>query len=194
MIERQVAQMARLIDDLLDVSRMAGGQLQLRKELLDLVALVRSAVGDYRAGAGAAGLSLSLELPERPVRVVGDATRLAQVVGHVVHNAIKFTGAGGQVAVRLAAESDRGWAVLTVRDTGVGMDPDMLAQAFETFTRADPGPERGRVGLGLGLPLVRGLVELHGGDIGAASEGRGRGTEVTIRLPLNADHAVPVAR
>ncbi len=180
MIDRQVTHMARLVDDLLDMSRLARGKILLRKSRLDLSALVRDTIADYRSLL--AGVTLQTRLPPGPAVVDGDATRLAQVLGNVLHNASKFTDAGGTVTVELAAEGEA--ARLTVRDTGIGMDRAMLERVFDTFSQADSSLDRSRGGLGLGLSLVRGLVALHGGTVHADSAGLGRGTEITIRLPL----------
>ncbi len=191
MIERQVGHMARLIDDLLDVSRISRGKVLLRQEPLDLGALVRAAIEDHRAILGASGLELKVELPEEPLLLSGDPTRLAQVVGNLLHNAAKFTDAGGRVQVRLAAEPDGRAAVLSVRDSGIGMEGEILAHLFEPFSQADRSLDRSRGGLGLGLALVKGLVESHGGTIRAASAGLGCGSELTVRLPLNPDLSLP---
>jgi signal transduction histidine kinase len=190
MIDRQVTHMARLVDDLLDMSRLARGKIYLRKERLDLARLVRDTIADYRSLLAEAGLELRLVLPEAPVYVDGDATRLSQVLGNVLHNASKFTDASGTVTVRLLQDKEQPEgvslsALLTVRDTGIGMDRAMVERVFDTFSQADSSLDRSRGGLGLGLALVRGLVQLHGGDVDAASAGLGRGTEITIRLPLS---------
>ncbi len=184
MIDRQVTHMARLIDDLLDMSRLSRGKILLRKERIDLVHVVRSTVEDYRSILESTGLRVELQLPLGPLYTHGDPTRLAQVLGNVLHNANKFTDAGGRVLVELAPEPGDTNARLTVRDTGIGMEPDVLARVFEAFSQADRSLDRSRGGLGLGLALVKGLVELHGGEVRVASEGQGRGTELTIRLPL----------
>jgi signal transduction histidine kinase/DNA-binding response OmpR family regulator len=183
MIDRQVGHMARLIDDLLDMSRLSRGKVLLRRQPVDLARLVEDAAGDYRPVLEAAGLALRLELPDVPVCVDGDPTRLAQVLGNVLHNAHKFTDAGGAVTVRLAAEN--GEACITVRDSGIGMEPEMLGRIFETFSQADSSLDRSRGGLGLGLALVKGLIQLHGGSVRAQSDGLGRGTSIAIRLPLH---------
>jgi CheY-like chemotaxis protein len=185
MIERQVKHMARLIDDLLDVSRIARGKIRLRTERCDLGRIVRDTASDYRPAMQAAGLALEVDVPAEPLRVRCDATRLSQVLGNLLHNAQKFTDAGGRVVVRAAAEPGGTRAVVTVRDTGIGIDPDVLARMFDAFSQADTSLDRARGGLGLGLALVKGLVELHGGEVWASSEGAGRGAEFTIRLPLD---------
>jgi CheY-like chemotaxis protein len=184
MIDRQATHMARLIDDLLDVSRIAHGKVLLRKEVLDLVKVVRATAEDYRSGLEAAGLTLDLQLPDQPLWVRGDPTRLAQIVGNLLHNASKFTDPGGCVTVRVTRAESDDTAVIAVRDTGIGMDQKTLAEVFETFRQAENSQARSRGGLGLGLALVRGLVELHDGSVHAASDGPGRGSEITIRLPM----------
>ena len=184
MIDRQVAHMARLVDDLLDVSRVSRGKILLRAERLDLVPLVAAVVADLRGLLATSGLELDQELPLEPIWLSGDPTRLSQVVGNLLQNANKFTNPGGKVRVRLAADRESGQAVLTVEDTGIGMDPDILARLFEPFSQADGSLDRSRGGLGLGLALVKGLVDLHGGEVRAASPGPGRGSTFTVRLPL----------
>ncbi|XXY47781.1 PAS domain S-box protein [Sorangium sp. So ce269] len=182
-IDRQVTHMARLVDDLLDVSRVGRSKVQLRKERCELSQLLRQTVEDYRSTLEASGLRLELELPQERLWVYGDPTRLAQVFSNVLHNACKFTDAGGRVTVALSATSE-GSAVVRVRDTGIGMDPAMLARVFEPFSQAERSLERSRGGLGLGLALVKGLVALHGGTVSAESQGIGHGTEMVLHLPL----------
>jgi CheY-like chemotaxis protein len=179
---RQVGHLARLVDDLLDVTRISRGRIQLRRAPLDLAAVVRDTVEDHRAGIEAGDLRLALELPAAPVAVEGDETRLAQVLGNLLVNSAKFTPCGGTVSVRLAEEA--GAALLEVRDTGEGIEPEVLPRIFEPFSQADRSLARSRGGLGLGLTLVKGLVELHGGTVTVSSAGRGAGTAVAIRLPL----------
>jgi signal transduction histidine kinase len=183
LMERQVQHMTRLVDDLLDITRISRGKITLQRERLDLGQLVREAVEDRRGSLQEAGLALTLDLPAEPLWVEGDPTRLAQVVGNLLHNAIKFTDRGGQVTVRVARDAEGGRAVVTVRDTGIGIEPELLARVFETFMQADRSLERSRSGLGLGLALVKGLVELHGGEVRAASPGLGAGAEFTVWLP-----------
>jgi PAS domain S-box-containing protein len=186
MIERQVRHLTRLVDDLLDISRISRGKILLRRERLDLVESVRTTVEDQRPALEAGGLALDLDLPDEPVWVNGDATRLSQIVGNVLHNAGKFTDPGGLVAVSVQREPERGTAAVAVRDTGIGMEPELLARLFEPFSQADRGMDRSRGGLGLGLALVKALAELHGGSVAASSPGPGQGSEVTVRLPLEA--------
>jgi PAS domain S-box-containing protein len=188
-MERQVVHMARIVDDLLDVSRITRGKVELRPERVDLARLVRHATEDHHASFGAAGVTMEVDVPEPPVWAEGDPTRLTQVTSNLLDNAGKFTPRGGTVSVRLSADPGSGQAVLTVRDTGAGIEPDMLPRLFEAFVQADRSLDRSRGGLGLGLALVRGLVELHGGEVHAASGGPGRGSEFVVRLPMQPEPA-----
>lgn len=180
---RQVRHLSRLVDDLLDVSRISRGKIELRKQRLDLNELVSGALEDHRGQFERAGLALDAALPEGPVFVYGDPTRIAQAVGNLLMNASKFTDRGGRVHLTLEVEAQQG-ARVTVRDTGIGLDPETLARLFEPFSQADRSLARTRGGLGLGLALVKGLVELHGGRVGASSPGPGRGATFELRLPL----------
>jgi CheY-like chemotaxis protein len=200
MIDRQVAHMTRLVDDLLDVSRISQGKILLRRERLDLVELVRHTVDDHRGELEKGGLGLDLYLPQgpsQPLWMEGDRTRLSQMLGNLLHNAGKFTDPGGRVTVELRVDppgetaEKAGWAEVVVRDTGIGMDPEMLDRLFETFSQADRSLARSRGGLGLGLALVYGLAGLHGGEVSAESEGLGRGSRFTLRLPLATVAAAP---
>jgi PAS domain S-box-containing protein len=182
MVERQARHLGRLVDDLLDVSRLARGRVQLRPERLDLARLVRTTAEDRRGGLEQAGLALAVATPETPVWVQGDPTRLVQVIQNLLDNAAKFTDRGGRVDVGVAVDETQ-QAVVTVRDTGVGIAADQLQRLWEAFAQADRSLDRARGGLGLGLAVVRGLVELHGGRVQAASAGPGRGAEFTVRLP-----------
>ncbi len=183
-IERQVVHLTRLVDDLLDVSRISRGKVLLRKQRVDAAEVVRATVEDLRPGLEGAGLSLSLSLPGSPCWVEGDPTRLSQVVSNVLHNAGKFTERGGRISVGVRRVPEEDSLVVTVSDTGIGMEPNLLARIFEPFSQGDLGPDRGRGGLGLGLALVKALVELHGGSVEAHSPGLGQGSEITLRLPL----------
>jgi PAS domain S-box-containing protein len=194
MIDRQVAHLTRLVDDLLDVSRISRGKILLRRERLDLVELVRHTVDDHRRELESGGLGLDLDLPSQPLWVEGDRTRLSQMLGNLLHNAGKFTDPGGRVIVELRADplvEKAEWAEIVVLDTGIGMDPEMLDRLFETFSQADRSLARSRGGLGLGLALVHGLAGLHGGEVSAESGGLGRGSRFTLRLPLASVAAVP---
>lgn len=191
LIDRQVTHMARIVDDLLDVARIARGGMRLRKERRDLVEVVRHTAGDYRPDLEARGVTLSVACPDEPLWVDGDPTRLAQVVGNLLHNAGKFTPPGGRVWVRAEADPGSGEAVLTVQDTGVGMDPELVSRLFDPFSQAEQGLARSEGGLGLGLALTKGLVDLHGGKVEALSDGAGRGSTFRVRLPLAAAGPAP---
>jgi CheY-like chemotaxis protein/two-component sensor histidine kinase len=182
-IDRQAAHMTRLVDELLDASRIARGKVALRREPLDLAGLARAAAEDHRGGLEAGGLALELDLPPAPVWVRGDPVRLAQVFGNLLANAAKFTDPGGRVVVRVARDGAE--AVAAVRDSGIGFSPELEPRLFETFAQADSSLARSKGGLGLGLALVKGLVELHGGSVAAASDGPGRGAEFSFRLPVD---------
>ncbi|HUQ28877.1 MAG TPA: PAS domain S-box protein [Usitatibacter sp.] len=182
MIRRQVAHMVHLVDDLLDLSRIRSGKINLRRETIDLVDVVHLAVQAGRAHGASPNQKIVEVLPDESLPVDGDATRISQLVGNLLQNACKFTPAEGRVEVALSRESDE--AVLRVRDTGVGIPADQLDRIFGMFTQlgADGAVTHG--GLGLGLHLSRALVELHGGRISAASAGPGKGSEFVVRLPL----------
>ncbi|MEO6193654.1 MAG: chemotaxis protein CheB [Thermoanaerobaculia bacterium] len=182
-IERQVFHLTRLVDDLLDIARVSRGKILLRRERLDLVETVRAMVEDQRLDLEDAGLGIDLDLPGAPLWVEGDPTRISQMVGNVMNNAGKFTEPGGRISFAVR-EPEPGTAAVVVRDTGIGMEPELLARAFEPFSQAERGPDRGRGGLGLGLALVKAMIEMHGGAVEAESPGLGGGTEVTLRLPL----------
>ena len=197
-IERQTDQLNRLVDDLLDVTRISQGKIRLQPERLDLVSLVRATAEDYREMIERSGVALVLVLPDEPVVTDGDRARLAQVLGNLLHNAAKFTPEGGRIELALRGDRAATKAILEVGDTGVGLEAEMLDRVFEPFTQADRSLERSRGGLGLGLALARGLVELHGGVIAAASPGPGQGARFTVQLPLAAAEvavatAAPVA-
>jgi len=192
-IERQVSQLVRLVDDLLDASRITSGKLSLRKERADLASVVSGAVEAQRPSAEARQQQLSVTVPHEPVWIHGDAMRLTQVLQNIINNAIKFTPQRGHVAVVLAAHD--GGARVTIIDDGAGMEPVELARVFDIFYQAHPQPDEAQGGLGIGLALVRQLVELHGGTVEARSEGRGKGSEFTVRMPLASAHeqSVPAA-
>jgi PAS domain S-box-containing protein len=181
-IDRQVSHLSRLVDDLLDVTRIARGKVQLRREPLELGELVRRTAEDHRAAFADGGICFTPRVSTEPMWLNADATRIAQVIGNLLGNAAKFTPRGGSVTLTLDREG--GAAVLAVRDDGVGIVPEVLPQIFEPFSQAAQTLDRTRGGLGLGLALVKGFVELHGGAVDATSEGPGRGAEFTIRLPL----------
>lgn len=182
-IGRQVTHMARLIDDLLDATRLARGQILLRKEeFCDMGNIVRQTAEDYYSSFAASGVGLEVFTPPEPVWVEGDATRLVQAVGNLLHNAHKFTAMGGTVTVSLKQTGKS--ALIQVTDTGIGIDPLILPHVFDVFRQAEQGLDRNKGGLGLGLALVKGLIELHNGHVTATSEGPNKGSTFTIRLPL----------
>jgi signal transduction histidine kinase len=181
---RQVEQLAHLVDDLLDLTRITRGKIQLQRRRLDLNELVARTVDDNRSLFEGSGVELRFAAAPGPVMVHADRTRVAQVVSNLLQNAATFTPHGGRVGVAVAAEPEGAQAVVTVEDTGAGMAPQMLARLFEPFMQADETLDRSRGGLGLGLALVRGLVALHGGAVDARSAGLGHGSEFTVRLPL----------
>ena len=182
MIDRQSGHMARLIDDLLDVARINRGKLQILKARCDLAAIVRNVAEDYRPQMEASGLRLNVEVPGQPVWVDGDGTRLNQIMGNVLHNAMKFTDAGGYVSLRLLLKGDG--CEIQIRDSGIGMDAVTVQHMFQAFNQADRSLDRSRGGLGLGMALVKHLVELHDGHVVVRSEGVGHGSEVVIRIPV----------
>ena len=184
MMDRQVNVMTRLVEDLLDLPRLVSGKMRLKPARLDLSELVRNVVDDRRQAFEAAGIALGLELPTVPVPTTGDAPRLSQVVGNLLANALKFTDRGGDVRVRVSVDLERRVVILSVRDDGIGIEPGILKTIFDPFVQADRSVERSRGGLGLGLALVKGLVELHGGTVWAESGGAGKGSEFGLDLPL----------
>jgi signal transduction histidine kinase len=181
-IERQVQHLVRMVDDLLDVSRITRGKVELRREPLDLVEVVRQTVESNRALVEGRGITLEVTLPPDPLPLDADLTRLEQVLANLLRNSAKFTDPGGRIAVSVAAEG--GEAVVRVADTGIGIAPELLPRVFDLFTQGEQGLDRGGAGLGIGLTMVRRLVELHGGRVEAASAGRGRGAELTLWLPF----------
>jgi two-component system, chemotaxis family, CheB/CheR fusion protein len=183
-LDRQTRHMAKLIDGLLDVSRIIRGKIQLARETVDLSAVVRDLVDDYRERFRQREVGLVLQSEGERLTVVGDRVRLVQIADNLLSNALKFTPPPGTVTVRLMREGED--AVLEVEDTGVGIEPPLMGSIFQTFFQAEQTIDRSIGGLGLGLALVKGLVELHEGTVTAASEGRGRGTRFTVRLPIRA--------
>jgi PAS domain S-box-containing protein len=184
-IHRQIAQMTWLIDDLLDITRISHGKVQLRRERLDLNELAHRTSEDHRTAFVKGDVRLEVLPARAEVWVDGDQVRLAQTLGNLLQNAVKFTPRGGRVTVSIASAPASAQAILTVRDTGAGIEPEMLPRLFQPFAQADATLDRSKGGLGLGLALVKGLVELHGGSVSAASGGRGKGAAFTIRLPLD---------
>jgi signal transduction histidine kinase/ActR/RegA family two-component response regulator len=184
-IARQARHMAGLVDDLLDVSRVTRGLVALTRERIDVNGVVRDAVEQVQALVRDKGHRLEVGLLPQPCFVLGDRKRLVQVVGNLLHNAAKFTDRGGRLAVTVDAGQD--WVALEVRDNGIGMLPAELERAFDMFVQGERTPDRSLGGLGIGLALVRSLVELHGGSVGVASGGQGMGTTFTVRLPRCAE-------
>ena len=191
-LDRQLRHMVRLIDDLLDVSRVATGKLSLHMENVDLVAVLRAAVELAEPAAAARRLTLTGRWPSVPCPMVGDSARLLQVFSNLLNNACRYTPPGGRIEVE--AEARPGDVEVTVRDTGVGIEPAMRDRIFDLFEQADKSLERGNAGLGIGLTLARQLVQLHGGEIEARSEGIGRGSAFVVRLPRAQALAGVVAR
>jgi signal transduction histidine kinase len=183
-MERQVNHMVRLVDDLMEVSRITRGQIELRKEETDLATVIRSAVETSKPLIEAKGHQLAISLPPDPIPLYGDAIRLGQVLANLLNNAAKYTERGGQIW--LAARRDADEAVISVRDNGIGLSAEMLPVVFEMFMQVDRSSNRSEGGLGIGLTLVKNLVELHGGTIAAKSDGPGRGSEFIVRLPVSA--------
>jgi PAS domain S-box-containing protein len=183
-IGRQVGHLARLVDDLLDVTRIARGKAQLQQDRFELGEIVGRTVEDYRAAFVNGGIAFVDAISADSMWLVGDATRITQVVGNLLSNEVKFTPRGGRVRLTLERRDDT--AVLSVRDDGQGIAPDVLDHIFEPFAQAPQTPDRRSGGLGLGLALVRGLVQLHGGSVAVSSAGLGRGAEFTVHLPLEA--------
>ncbi|HLZ46961.1 MAG TPA: ATP-binding protein [Gemmatimonadales bacterium] len=185
-IDRQTEHMVRLVDDLLDVSRITRGAIELRRERIDVASVLRSAVEASSAHMERAGHQLRMTPPAEPLYVEGDATRLTQVLTNLLDNAAKYTDPGGHIW--LSAEREGEQAVIVVKDSGIGIDPDVLPRIFDMFTQAGGSVERAQGGLGVGLALVERLVKLHGGSVSAYSAGPGRGSEFTVRLPLAVAH------
>ena len=181
MMERQMAHMVRLVDDLLDASRVTSGKLALRRSRIELRAVVDAAVETSRPAIEEKGHELTVDIPDDPVWVDGDLTRLAQVVSNLLTNSAKYMHLKGQIRLKVGREN--GNATVSVADDGIGIPPAMLDQVFETFTQLDRALEKTTGGLGIGLSLAKGLVEMHGGTIDARSEGEGMGSEFVMRLP-----------
>jgi signal transduction histidine kinase/CheY-like chemotaxis protein len=180
-VRRQAAQMTRLLDDLLDVSRISHGRLEIRTARCDLASIVSSAVETVQPLMARKRHELTLSLPEQPITLEADAVRLAQVLANLLTNAAKYTEAGGRIDLTVA-QAD-GFVSFTVRDNGIGIDDRSQGEIFGMFSQLRPAIERSEGGLGIGLALAKGLVALHGGDIRVASDGPGRGSTFTVRIP-----------
>jgi signal transduction histidine kinase len=181
-IRRQVQHLVRMVDDLLDVSRITRGKVELRHQEIDLNEVLRNAAESVRPLAEARQQSLRIDLPSGPLPLEGDATRLEQVFTNLLRNAVKFTNPQGHIEISALREG--GEAVARVRDDGIGISTDLLPRIFDLFAQGEQGLDRSGAGLGIGLTLVRSLVEMHGGQVTARSEGPGRGSELEVRLPL----------
>lgn len=180
-MDRQLIHLVRLIDDLLDVSRFTQGKIALRKEKIQVADAVRAGVEASQPLIDSAGHSLAVEMPLDPIWLDADLTRVGQVIGNLLNNAAKYTQERGQI--RLAVRAEDGDAVISVRDNGIGIAPAMQAEVFELFTQVDSRSDKVRGGLGIGLALVKQLVAMHGGSVKAESEGVGKGSLFTVRLP-----------
>jgi CheY-like chemotaxis protein/two-component sensor histidine kinase len=183
-IDRQIAHLVRLVDDLLDATRISSNKIQLRRERIDLVPLVHHAVESARPEIVRAEQVMEVSLPSSPIWLDADADRLTQVLSNLLNNASRYTPSGGRI--RISASGDGEAVVLSVADTGIGLDPADAARVFDMFTQI-AGPGTG--GLGIGLALVKGIAELHGGSVEVRSEGIGHGAEFVVRLPAAAGAA-----
>ena len=192
MMERQLEQMVRLIDDLMDVNRISRGKIDLRRQRVDVSRVITQAVETSHPLIEAGEHALTVDLPRGPLVVDGDETRLAQVLSNLLNNAAKYTEPCG--SIRIAAERHKGEAVISVKDTGVGIPKTMLPRIFDLFTQVDKSLDRSQGGVGIGLSLVKGLVELHGGQVEARSEGQGKGSEFIVRLPVVDEAADPAPK
>jgi CheY-like chemotaxis protein/two-component sensor histidine kinase len=181
-MERQVEQMVRLIDDLLDLSRISRGKIELRRERVELASIVRSALEISQPIIQQAGHHLILTLPPDPIVVEADVTRLAQVFANLLNNAAKYTEKGGRIWFTVTCREEE--VLVSVKDTGVGIPPQMLSKVFEMFAQVDKSLEKAQGGLGIGLSITKRLVEMHGGSVEANSRGPGQGSEFVVRLPL----------
>ena len=181
-LDRQVQQVVRLVDDLLDVSRINSNRLELRTEWVELATVIKNAVEASRPAIEAARHEFSISLPSHPVLLDADPIRLAQALSNLLNNAAKYTEAGGSIV--LSAEQQGRRVVISVRDTGVGIPPETLPHIFRMFVQSRRSVDRSQGGLGIGLPLVKRLVEMHGGSVEARSDGPGTGSEFVVRLPV----------
>jgi len=181
-IRRQAHHLGRLLDDLLDLARVGQGKVDFEPRPLDLVDVVSTAVEDHRSKIERAGISLTVSIPQGKIPVEGDRTRLVQAIGNLLDNARKWTATGGRISVSLQQVGET--AEMRVRDTGIGIEPQMRERIFDLFWQVQSSPDRSFGGLGIGLTLVRRLVELHGGTVEASSEGPGCGSEFNVRLPV----------
>ncbi len=181
-IERQVDHLVRLIDDLLDVSRITRGVISLQRAVVDVRGVIARAIEISRPLVDERGHELVVDMPDVPAFIEGDETRLAQVVGNILHNAAKFTDPGGRIDVRMRRDGQE--VVIDIADTGIGIPPEMTDTVFDLFVQAHRGLDRAHGGLGIGLSLVRELVHMHGGHVSAQSRGEGQGSLFSVRLPV----------
>ncbi|MBV8803722.1 MAG: response regulator, partial [Sinobacteraceae bacterium] len=181
-MERQTKQLVRLVDDLLEVSRISGGKLQLRKSIIELNQVVQDAIASVKPSIESAGHTLNVYFTGQPATINGDAARLTQVLSNLLSNAVRYTPRAGVISVMSSREE--GSAVLSVKDNGVGISPESLGRVFEMFYQANTRRPESGAGLGIGLTLAKSLVEMHGGTIAAESAGENLGSQFTIRLPL----------
>jgi CheY-like chemotaxis protein len=188
-MQRQLEQMVRLVDDLLDVSRITRGKLELRRQSVPLSAVIADAVETSKPMIDHFGHTLTVSLPPQPVIIDADRTRLAQVFSNLLNNSAKYMDRGGHI--RLTGELQGDQVVVSVSDSGIGIEPGKLTSIFEMFAQVDDSLKRAQGGLGIGLTLVKRLVEMHGGEITARSEGLGRGAEFIVRLPIAAEASAP---
>ena len=182
MMERQVGQMVHLIDDLLDLSRINRGKINLRRERIELAGAIAQAIETSRPFIDQAGHELLVEVPPSPIYLDADLTRLTQVFSNLLNNAAKFTERGGQV--RLAVQPMEAEVVVSVTDNGIGIPTHMLPHVFEMFTQVEGNLGRSQGGLGIGLSIVQRLVQMHGGSVAVCSDGPGKGSEFIVRLPV----------
>jgi len=180
-LERQLQYLVRMVDDLLDVSRIVRGQIELRREAVDVAVAIARAVETAQPMIDAKGHELSVSVPDQPVWVESDPIRMAQVIANLLTNAAKYTDQAGRISVCAAREGEE--VVVRVRDTGVGIAPELQSRIFELFVQGDRSLDRSQSGLGIGLTLVKRLIEMHGGSVAVASQGAGQGSEFTVRLP-----------
>ena len=182
MLTRQTRTLTRMVDDLLDISRITSGKIRLEKELIALSPVISRAVESTRSLMESRRHELIVSEPDAPLRIEADATRLEQILVNLLSNAAKYTDPGGRI--HLIAKQENGGVCLMVRDNGIGISAEMLSRVFEMFTQVDQSLERTQGGLGIGLALVRSLVEMHGGTVQVTSAGVGQGSEFIVRLPL----------
>jgi len=190
-MERQTKQLSRLVDDLLDVTRIAQNKIDLQKERIDLNEIVSHSITDFHPQFTDKGIELDFKRDPNPVWVDADPARITQAVGNLLHNAAKFSNKGDSVWIVVKTDGEKEQAVVSVQDTGYGIDPAIVLHLFEPFVQADSSLAHSFGGLGLGLPIVKGITELHGGCVSVVSDGVGKGARFTIRLPLSTGQPLP---